>query len=76
MSPVLVLEEAFELELFVECIAGLLNYCLFIMGVDSYFLAETNFLMSGFLKRLPVEVTFIKTGFYLFLDSGLSKFFI
>lgn len=76
MSPVLVLEEAFEFELFVECIAGLLNYCVFVMGVGCYFFTETNFLMSGFLKRLPVEVTFAKTGFYLFLDWALCKFFI
>lgn len=69
LTPVLFPDADFEFELFTEWTAGLLISCLLVAGVVfSYFLALLGFFTYGFLNKAPVDVAFIRVGFYFFLD--------
>lgn len=76
LTPVLLADEDFELELFVECTRGVLSYVLLIGGTLSYFLALSGFLGYDFFTRVAVDDALINVGFYFFLESAFSVLFI
>ncbi len=77
LTPVLLAEEDFELELLVECTRGVLSYVLLAGGtLLSYFLALSGFLGYDFFTRVAVDDALINVGFYFFLESAFSMLFI
>ena len=76
LTPVLLADEDFELELLVEWTRGVLNYVLLIGGTLSYFLALSGFFGYDFFTNVAVELALTNVTFYFFFDSGFSILFI